>query len=407
MSKKKKSFAEMKKEAISKKQERWPQAIQQVDEKSEFKVSAIVSTYNSERFIKGCLEDLVIQTLYYKSQLEIVVVDSGSQQNEKIIVQGYQQKYPNIVYIRTEERESLYGAWNRGIKIARGEYITNANTDDRHRRDALEVLCNALDNNHGIQLVYGNCYLSFIPNQTYDENPKSRIFRYPKYFAPSSLLHFQFGPQPMWRRELHDRIGYFDDNYHAAGDFDFNIRFTLNCDALHVSEILGLYLAQPEAITFRDEIATEECTRVVVTYRTSNYIIKLYQNAGIPCDSLSEKALVLLDMGIRAMEYYTPWKEGLPSQDIGFAMQCFYWSAELFPTCLANYNNIAIALYLRNERYAALNLLNDISKLGHDVTVTHNLRLLAQDNLQPNFPNDLKLIKSGLQFPSQKELYFD
>ena len=43
--------------------------IQQTDNQSNFKVSAIVSTYNSERFIRGCLEDLVQQTLYAKEEL--------------------------------------------------------------------------------------------------------------------------------------------------------------------------------------------------------------------------------------------------------------------------------------------------------------------------------------------------
>ena len=39
----------------------------------DYKVSAIVSTYNSEKFIRGCLDDLVAQTLYQKGKLEIVV----------------------------------------------------------------------------------------------------------------------------------------------------------------------------------------------------------------------------------------------------------------------------------------------------------------------------------------------
>src|SRR3990167_2240646 len=88
-------------------------------------VSAIVSVYNCERFIRGCLEDLEQQTIADK--LEIVVVNSGSRQNEEPIIKEFQAKYDNIVYIKTEERETIYQAWNRGIKASSGKYITNAN----------------------------------------------------------------------------------------------------------------------------------------------------------------------------------------------------------------------------------------------------------------------------------------
>jgi glycosyltransferase involved in cell wall biosynthesis len=132
------------------------------------KVSAIVSSYNSERFIRGCLEDLITQTLYQKGKLEIIVVDSGSQQNEKAIVREFQQRYLHIVYIRTKERETVYSAWNRGIRAASGEYITNANTDDRHRKDALELMALALDRNPHMGIVYADVLVTETENETFE-----------------------------------------------------------------------------------------------------------------------------------------------------------------------------------------------------------------------------------------------
>ena len=58
--------------------------------------------------------------------------------------------------MRTENRESLYAAWNLGIQDADGIYLCNANTDDRHDEDCLERLSNALDENGKISLAYGN-----------------------------------------------------------------------------------------------------------------------------------------------------------------------------------------------------------------------------------------------------------
>ena len=106
------------------------------DDSEKYLISAIVSTYNSERFIRGCLEDLEAQTI--ADSVEIIFVNSGSEQNEEVIVKEFQQEYSNIKYIKTDERETVYSAWNRGIKASTGKYITNANTDDRHRKDALK-----------------------------------------------------------------------------------------------------------------------------------------------------------------------------------------------------------------------------------------------------------------------------
>jgi len=109
------------------------------------KVSAIVSTFNAASYLEGCLEDLINQTLYKKGELEIIVIDSGSLQHEKEVVTVFQKKGYRIRYFRTEKRESLYAAWNHGIGLSEGKYLTNANTDDRHDPDCLEKLSDILD----------------------------------------------------------------------------------------------------------------------------------------------------------------------------------------------------------------------------------------------------------------------
>jgi glycosyltransferase involved in cell wall biosynthesis len=257
MSKKKKSFAEMKKQAISKKQliglseSQTSEAIQLTDEKSEFKVSAIVSTYNSERFIRGCLEDLVNQTLYEKGELEIIVIDSESEQNEKTIVEEFQRTCKNIVYIRTEKREGIYAAWNLGIKAASGLYITNANTDDRHRKNAFEVMVRALEQNPDIGLVYADVILTKTENETFERHTPGKIFRQLDYSRELLAFLCFIGPQPMWRKTLHNRYGYFDESFTSSGDWEFWLRIAQDTKMLRIPEILGLYLKSPQSLEHR------------------------------------------------------------------------------------------------------------------------------------------------------------
>ncbi len=210
-------------------------------------VTAIVSTYNSERFMRGCLEDLERQTI--ADQLEIIVVDSNSPQNERAIVEEFQKRHSNIVYFRTKERETLYGAWNRAIKAARGKYLTSANTDDRHRRDALEILARTLDTQPDITLAYADCLITEIENESFETTKATKNFKWLDFNAADLLLKGCFiGPQPMWRREAHTEHGYFDSKFVAAGDYEFWLRLAQNRKFLHVKETLGLYLDSPTSV---------------------------------------------------------------------------------------------------------------------------------------------------------------
>lgn len=215
-------------------------------------VSAIVSTYNSERFIKGCIEDLEQQTIAH--QLEIIVIDSASPQNEGAIVRELQGRYGNIRYLRTDQRETVYAAWNRGIAMARGRYVTNANTDDRHRRDAFELMARVMDSRPGIDLVYGDVLITKNPDDTFESHTPGG--RYTWYDWDRNILLDKgcfVGPQPMWRRSLHELYGGFDPAYVTSGDYEFWLRISQTSDFFHIRQPLGLYLARPDSIEHQNE----------------------------------------------------------------------------------------------------------------------------------------------------------
>ena len=210
-------------------------------------VTAIVSTFKSERFLRGCLEDLEAQTI--ADRLEIIVVDSHSPQNERAIVEEFQKQYANIVYIRTQERETVYGAWNRGARAARGKYLTNANTDDRHRADALEILARTLDENPEVSLAYADSLVTTHENETYETANPTSCYHWLDFSARDLWEQGCFcGPQPLWRREVHQEHGYFDAGMVSAGDYEFWLRLAQNRKFLHVNQTLGLYLKSPTSV---------------------------------------------------------------------------------------------------------------------------------------------------------------
>lgn len=233
-------------------------------------VSAIVSTYNAERFIKGKIVDLLEQTI--ANNLEIIIVNSGSQQNEEKIIKEF-LIHPNIHYIKTEERETVYKAWNRGIKVSKGLFITNANTDDRLRKDALEVLSSALIKNPDVALVYADQYYSNVPNQSFEEiarNGKPKLYSFPDYDYFHQLDRCLVCSQPMWRASLHfeDNI-WFDEKYEICGDYDFNLKITQKYKMLHLAMPLGVFYISPsrENLSLKDtEKGTGEIREISEPY---------------------------------------------------------------------------------------------------------------------------------------------
>lgn len=223
-------------------------------------VSVLVSTYNAERLIQGALESLEQQSI--ATRIEIIVIDSGSTQNEKRIVEQFQSRYDNIRYLRTE-RESVYQAWNRGIGIARGRYLTNANTDDRHRRDALEVLADELEKNADIALVYADSAVTFEENQTFDASIPAGYHLRPAYSQDIMLTGCHMGPQPMWRRSIHEQLGYFREDLRSAGDYEFWCRVALRYQLKHVPQTLSLYYENPQGICNSNKALSASETREV------------------------------------------------------------------------------------------------------------------------------------------------
>jgi len=228
-------------------------------------VSAIVSTYNAERFLRGKLEDLEAQTI--AGTLEIIVIDSGSKQDERRIVAEFQKRYGNIRYLRTEKRETVYQAWNRGIKMATGEFVTNANTDDRLRSDCYETLVRALREHPDCALAYPDMRITQQENATFDVHTPLGYRDWPSYDRLALLELCCVGPFPLWRRSLHDEIGYFDERYKSAADYEFWLRASAKHPFVHVPEFLGLYWLSDATVSRSGDLPTLEYLQVQKEYR--------------------------------------------------------------------------------------------------------------------------------------------
>lgn len=91
------------------------------------KVSVIVPVYNVEEYLDQCLDSLVHQTL---REIEILVINDGTQDNSQAIIDRYVKRYPQIIKSYQKENGGLSSARNFGLTRAVGEYIAFVDSDD-------------------------------------------------------------------------------------------------------------------------------------------------------------------------------------------------------------------------------------------------------------------------------------
>lgn len=214
--------------------------------KHKYTVSAVISLFKGEKFIRGRIEDLLAQTL--GNDLEIVIIDSNSPQNEKKIIDEYLPGNDNIKYLRTPETESMYTSWNRGIGLSSGRYITNANVDDRLAPFALERLATEIEKDEKTGLVYGDYYVSPVENETFKEAKKNdRTVKITDDYSPLRLLNgYMCGPQSLWRREVHSLHNiHFDGSFEVTGDYKFVADVSKVYRIRKINASLGVYFRSP------------------------------------------------------------------------------------------------------------------------------------------------------------------
>ncbi|MCC8153404.1 MAG: glycosyltransferase [Tannerellaceae bacterium] len=107
-----------------------------MNSKTDIKVSVIIPVYNVEKYLRQTLESCLRQTL---REIEIIVVNDGSPDNSRHIIEEYAQKDTRIIPIH-KKNEGVTIARNTGLQRAAGTYIFFLDGDDYLPEKALETL---------------------------------------------------------------------------------------------------------------------------------------------------------------------------------------------------------------------------------------------------------------------------
>lgn len=147
------------------------------------KVSVIVPIYNTEKFLKRCIDSILNQSL---KELEIILVNDGSTDNSDKICLEYSEKYENIKYLN-KLNTGCSDSRNTGIRMAAGEYIAFLDSDDYIEKDMYENLYNKAYVENMDIVMCGILYHDLLEKRNYSVSPQ-KIENYNEYFKYSILI---------------------------------------------------------------------------------------------------------------------------------------------------------------------------------------------------------------------------
>ena len=341
-------------------------------------VTAIVSTYNSERFIASCMEDLVAQTIFKKT--EILVIDSGSEENERSIVERYQKKFPNIRYVRTE-REPLYTAWNRAVKLARGKYVVNANTDDSRRPDAFEILLRGMEAHTDADIAYAHYGITSKPNDPFPPSGLFRDVRHDPYHPAQLLFYCITGCLQFWRKTSLEKIGGFDERLKCVGDYEILLRFMrLGMKPLMIPDKLSCFYTNREGLSLASNTAVQEDVAIKKRYRQEVTASEIY---AVDPNDPHEMAKAWICLGNFAARVRVPW-EDLPHNLFDFSINCYGQALQFDSTSEAAWHNMAVVALLTNNTDSLIEAFSGEKQNIHTIIANaKNNQKLVNYNLKP------------------------
>lgn len=104
-----------------------------------FLITVIIPIYNAEKYLSEAIDSVVAQTIGFKQNIQVVLVNNATLDNSEAICMKYEDLYPqNITYIKLEKNVGPAGARNAGIPFIKGKYVNFLDSDDKWEVDAFE-----------------------------------------------------------------------------------------------------------------------------------------------------------------------------------------------------------------------------------------------------------------------------
>ena len=212
-------------------------------------VSVIIPTYNRAHLVGRAIQSVLNQTY---QDFELIVVDDGSTDNTDEVIKEFQQKDNRIIYLKHDRNKGGSAARNTGIKASKGEYIAFQDSDDEWLSDKLKKQVIVFFNlSPEVGIIYTDMWRI--------NKRKRKIYFYSPHIMPEDKIVYKqaldYGVAnigigtSLIRKEVFEKVGFFDENFPRFIDLEFFIRLSKYYYFYHIAEPLVYWFDEGERIS--------------------------------------------------------------------------------------------------------------------------------------------------------------
>lgn len=221
-------------------------------------VTVIIPNYNHERYLKQRIDSVLNQTY---QDFELIILDDKSTDNSKEVIELYRShpKVSKIVYNEINSG-STFKQWNKGIKLAQGELVWLAESDDDASEFFLEEMVARFNQNPTLGIVYCDSYYMneqseklqcthIWKNERFTTNRWDNDFINTGINEVNNYLIFHNvidnASSALFKKEILFKAGLADESFRYAGDMFLYMKVLLLSDVAYVAKPLNYFRDHP------------------------------------------------------------------------------------------------------------------------------------------------------------------
>ena len=175
-------------------------------------VSIITITLNSEKYLEDTIKSIQKQKM---KNFEHIIIDGGSKDNTIDIIKKHSKK---ISYWVSESDKGIYDAFNKGLLLAKGNYIGFVNSDDLLTKKSLYILSKYIKKNPKLDFFFGSVKKHW--GVLHGFKPWKIFFSLSFYTSHSTGFYI--------KKKSAQKLGFYNLNYRYLSDFDYLFRMIVH-----------------------------------------------------------------------------------------------------------------------------------------------------------------------------------